>query len=310
MTWHIRMRLKKLEARARPRRYFQSRLRTRLVYPHGRPWHVVFVRPVAGMLTVAAVMGAGTSVYAYSSEDVLPSHPLYPVRQTLERVEERIAFSNTHRANLERKILLRRVREAELMEVRRMRIGPQDIERMMRAMQEAIDIGEKLPPPLQNQHDQMVAQAELQHAKLIERVLSAGGNGENAKVERLMKRELGNLGERIEKMDERRRRTYENLLIRRAAMMRKMPWRIENGNVFVIPPADINIEPFAPTSVNDLEQRLQEVEVFITEPSIEGSVSVSETFERLMEPMDGSSSEIRTLFMQEPDNKFELKTTR
>ncbi|RIL00340.1 hypothetical protein DCC77_02105 [Candidatus Uhrbacteria bacterium] len=304
------MRLKKLEARARPRRYFQSRLRTRLVYPHGRPWHVVFVRPVAGMLTVAAVMGAGTSVYAYSSEDVLPSHPLYPVRQTLERVEERIAFSNTHRANLERKILLRRVREAELMEVRRMRIGPQDIERMMRAMQEAIDIGEKLPPPLQNQHDQMVAQAELQHAKLIERVLSAGGNGENAKVERLMKRELGNLGERIEKMDERRRRTYENLLIRRAAMMRKMPWRIENGNVFVIPPADINIEPFAPTSVNDLEQRLQEAEVFITEPSIEGSVSVSETFERLMEPMDGSSSEIRTLFMQEPDNKFELKTTR
>jgi hypothetical protein len=271
---------------------------------------VVFVRPVAGMLTVAAVMGAGTSVYAYSSEDVLPSHPLYPVRQTLERVEERIAFSNTHRANLERKILLRRVREAELMEVRRMRIGPQDIERMMRAMQEAIDIGEKLPPPLQNQHDQMVAQAELQHAKLIERVLSAGGNGENAKVERLMKRELGNLGERIEKMDERRRRTYENLLIRRAAMMRKMPWRIENGNVFVIPPADINIEPFAPTSVNDLEQRLQEAEVFITEPSIEGSVSVSETFERLMEPMDGSSSEIRTLFMQEPDNKFELKTTR
>lgn len=310
MTWHIRMRLKKLEARARPRRYFQSRLRTRLVYPHGRPWHVVFVRPVAGMLTVAAVMGAGTSVYAYSSEDVLPSHPLYPVRQTLERVEERIAFSNTHRANLERKILLRRVREAELMEVRRMRIGPQDIERMMRAIQEAIDIGEKLPPPLQNQHDQMVAQAELQHAKLIERVLSAGGNGENAKVERLMKRELGNLGERIEKMDERRRRTYENLLIRRAAMMRKMPWRIENGNVFVIPPADINIEPFAPTSVNDLEQRLQEAEVFITEPSIEGSVSVSETFERLMEPMDGSSSEIRTLFMQEPDNKFELKTTR
>ncbi|MBE7481608.1 MAG: hypothetical protein HS104_16710 [Polyangiaceae bacterium] len=120
--------------------------------------------------------------------------------ETPTRVEERIAFSNTHRANLERKILLRRVREAELMEVRRMRIGPQDIERMMRAMQEAIDIGEKLPPPLQNQHDQMVAQAELQHAKLIERVLSAGGNGENAKVERLMKRGARrNLGERIEK---------------------------------------------------------------------------------------------------------------
>lgn len=253
MTWHIRMRLKKLEARARPRRYFQSRLRTRLVYPHGRPWHVVFVWPVAGMLTVAAVMGAGTSVYAYSSEDVLPSHPLYPVRQTLERVEERIAFSNTHRANLERKILLRRVREAELMEVRRMRIGPQDIERMMRAMQEAIDIGEKLPPPLQNQHDQMVAQAELQHAKLIERVLSAGGNGENAKVERLMKRELGNLGERIEKMDERRRRTYENLLIRRAAMMRKMPWKIEDDGVYITPPGMIE---FAPTSVRDFETRV------------------------------------------------------
>lgn len=275
---HVRSSLRRVERQSRPDRHFRVRLRNRLVYPYGRPWYVFAMKPVAGVMSIAVMMGAGTGVYAYSSEQVLPSHPLYPVRQEMEALEEHFQFTDVQRANLRRKLLSRRVHEAELMDAGNRKMAPQDISRITNAVRMAVEVGSTLPPELQRQHDQMIVHMELRQAKLIQRGSVFRKQGEREAVERAFTEHLEQIGEYVEHLGEGRKQEYQNLLIRRAAVMKKLHWRLENGDVYIVP--DIKeMLPFAPTSVDDLEQRIREVDVL--PPALLPTQDVSDDIQRV-----------------------------
>lgn len=59
----------------------------------------------------------GMASYAYASDAVLPDTPLYPVRQTLEAIEVKLATTPEVRAKVVEKHVLRRKKEAHLLEV-------------------------------------------------------------------------------------------------------------------------------------------------------------------------------------------------
>lgn len=59
----------------------------------------------------------GMASYVYASDAVLPDTPLYPVRQTLEALEVKLATTPEVRAKVAEKQVLRRKKEAHLLEV-------------------------------------------------------------------------------------------------------------------------------------------------------------------------------------------------
>src|SRR3989338_8315308 len=91
MLWSIRQNLKRLSRLAEPRPAFQRALRKELVVP--RPWFVAVLKPAFATVSIVTMLGAGTATYAYTSDDVVPDHPLYPIREQVERVEEAIAVT-------------------------------------------------------------------------------------------------------------------------------------------------------------------------------------------------------------------------
>ncbi|MFA6429522.1 MAG: hypothetical protein WCV84_03435 [Patescibacteria group bacterium] len=117
--WHLKWRLYRLRQRAKPSALFASTLEQRFqTAPTTVRRPFTFVMKFATVMGVLAlVIGVGTSGYAYASDDVLPDHPLYGLRTTIEQAEARIAPTMLRQApdEVRAKILQRRIKELRLM---------------------------------------------------------------------------------------------------------------------------------------------------------------------------------------------------
>ena len=111
--------LARLSRRADPSRDFIASLHKRLE-DTGYLAPAVRRAPVwklcgAGLLALLLVF-IGTGSYAYASDDVLPDHPLYPLRQTIEQAELNLSPMVTHapKEKIQAKILARRLKEIKI----------------------------------------------------------------------------------------------------------------------------------------------------------------------------------------------------
>lgn len=131
----IRFKLWQLSRRAQPDAAFLARMETTL-HEHG-----AFVRGAtslafrfAGAACAFALVLGGTTTYAYASESVLPTHPLYSLRETVETFEQSTALNAESKANVQRKLVERRLNEIRVMRNRRLAILPQAVTRLRESM--------------------------------------------------------------------------------------------------------------------------------------------------------------------------------
>ena len=80
---------------------------------------------LAGLVTLAT---GGTGVYAYVSPDVTDGTPLYPVKQTLEKVEEKLQNTPEKKAEFYLKKIARREAEAQVLAARQRPVEKTDTE--------------------------------------------------------------------------------------------------------------------------------------------------------------------------------------
>jgi len=69
-------------------------------------------------VTILVVGTAGTGAYAYTSPDVTTGTPLYPIKQQLEKVEEKVQITPEAKANFYLKQIKRREAEAVVIQKR------------------------------------------------------------------------------------------------------------------------------------------------------------------------------------------------
>ena len=130
MRWQLSRALARLSRRVNPSRDFVVSLHRRLE-DAGYLAPTVRRTPVwklcgAGVLALLLVF-IGTGSYAYASDDVLPDHPLYPLRQTIERAELELApiVTRTPKEKTQAKMLARRVKELQLVREKNLRVAPE-----------------------------------------------------------------------------------------------------------------------------------------------------------------------------------------
>lgn len=114
MNWRVKWQLNRISRKAEPDPAFVRQLEKRLKQEVGHPiWWVHWGKVGAAIMSASAVLMTGTGAYAYSSEEVVPDHPLYPVRQSIEQVEQTLAVTDEAKSRVELKQLARRVKEAQ-----------------------------------------------------------------------------------------------------------------------------------------------------------------------------------------------------
>ncbi len=88
------------------------------------------LRFTSAAVAIVLILGGSTTTYAYASESVLPNSPLYPLREAVEIVEEKVAISPASKAAVQRKLVERRLGEIRKMSKKNLVIEPRVAERL------------------------------------------------------------------------------------------------------------------------------------------------------------------------------------
>ncbi len=124
MDFKTRYQLWKLKKMAQPSSVFAKTLekKLRIRMGHGAWW--VFLKSESRRIAIATMsgiflIGGGTGVYAYTSDNVTPDHPLYVLRTAMENVEMATSFKAERRAYIQRKQELRHQQDIARMKNRK-----------------------------------------------------------------------------------------------------------------------------------------------------------------------------------------------
>jgi len=115
MNLITRYRLWTISRRAAPDAKFLNMMDARFLSKRAMSYAM---RLSASLAALVLSLGLGTSAYAYSSDDITPDHPLYPIRTAVETVEETVAVTPALKQAVQTKMVQRRLREVQVLEAK------------------------------------------------------------------------------------------------------------------------------------------------------------------------------------------------
>ncbi|MFA5935247.1 MAG: DUF5667 domain-containing protein [Patescibacteria group bacterium] len=202
-NFQLERKLKKLSRHAEPDRAFVAALENKILGQIPRPIRIPAWKFAMGSLTAITLMLSGTGVYAYSSDEVLPDHLLYPLRETVENVEASLAFTPALKASVRLRLAKRRLREQFLVQAKGKAIQPEQTVRFVQSVERAIEAGDALPSAQQARLDRMAARLEAA-------IVATSGTRPFPVEEQVQK-----LEQRIQQLPEVRRKEYRKIIEQR-----------------------------------------------------------------------------------------------
>lgn len=122
MNWFLKRKLEKMGQHGDPSPVFVRSLEKRLRAEIGHPvWWIRWPKVATAACSIVMLAGSGTGAYAYNSDEVLPDHPLYAVRQGIEQIEERVAITPRMKERVRAKFQKRREKEQQVLKKRKER---------------------------------------------------------------------------------------------------------------------------------------------------------------------------------------------
>lgn len=126
MFWKARYKLHCLKKKSDPTKEFRNALSYKLKERYDILYHnmpekrsaVMFLRYAVVALSLILILSVGTGVYAFTSSNVNVTHPLYPVKRSLEKVQKILARTPEQKANVDLEHLTKRRAELEQMRVK------------------------------------------------------------------------------------------------------------------------------------------------------------------------------------------------
>ncbi len=116
MDWITELKLNALSRKISPDRAFIKQLEAKLKAESQLTLAWIPMWKLAAVPSLLLILATGsTGVYAYTSDQVLPSHALYSVRQNMEKIESKITVGSSNQALIAVKHLQRRLHEDDLL---------------------------------------------------------------------------------------------------------------------------------------------------------------------------------------------------
>ncbi len=165
---NIKRQFKRISKEADPDPRFVRALELRIreeISPR-HPWALRWKTAAVG-LTSAGMMLVGAGSYAYASDTVVPGHTLYPVRETIERAEERLAFRPSWKAGVHLRHLARRLHEQEVIERHASDLPTRHLELYNETMNRTVEALPMLPPPTRERVDRRLIELERMYRERV-----------------------------------------------------------------------------------------------------------------------------------------------
>lgn len=227
--WILSRKLNRIARRADPSHAFIVALEKR--FRGGRPTHTTMWKVAMTSMTSAGVLFLGTGTYAYASENVVPDHPLYGVRQTIEQAESALAFTPTLKARVGVHLMSRRLREEEVVAKRRKAITQDQIGRFIRQTEDAMDANRLASSRVATMLDTTIASLEKEHVTFLEQLRAQGVDSvERGRIALWLTDQTEKLQARIRTMPVARQAAYQDLLERKLSTISPSVNTMENAD--------------------------------------------------------------------------------
>ena len=201
----IRYKLWRMSKRAQPDAAFVARLAARFT-PHQatRSAHLATFKFATAVCAIVLLLSGGTSAYAYSSDEVLPDHPLYGLRETVESVEEKVAITQDSKQAVQRKLLQRRLKEIRSMRQRKLQVAPTLVNKIQDRLEK---LGEN--------KETETSRAAQAYRVLLEKRATAHDKREQERLDAESDEHLQQLETRIQRLELRARSLRPGALLQR-----------------------------------------------------------------------------------------------
>lgn len=212
--WMLARKLDRIGRKANPDAAFVRSLKQRIV---GKPRSVVshWKKAAVGSITSASLLLLGTGAFAYSSDVVLPDHPLYPVRQTLEKVEVKLSFTLEQKAKVQLDHLERRLKEQQLLNKSNKPIDPARVKRFVGETEAEIDAVGSIPGPRGAELDQATAKVEQDFAAtLVQAKEQTKDDTEKEKINSMLDEQTDAIEAHVKKLHEKRQKHFKGVIQR------------------------------------------------------------------------------------------------
>lgn len=213
MDWYLKYKLRKLSRKADPDKEFVLNLDKRLgigMAPEARRipvWRFAMVPVLVGILAVST-----TGAYAYASEGVLPGNALYPVKQGLEKIEEKITLKPQAKALVAIRHLERRLYEDTILFKRNKRLPKARLNDFRFRLDILMDQIGRLNENQRTQLDERLATLADGYRSLVTEVSQAAVDAnEKVEMDKAIDSNDESLEKKIEAMDAKRQDSFKHL---------------------------------------------------------------------------------------------------
>lgn len=217
LGWGMKDRLNKIGRRADPDgefvRAFEAHLRSETA--PATKFFTVW-KTAAVSLSLIGCFVIGTGAYAYASDNVLPEHPLYPVKTALEKAEGKLALAPGREATIRLKMARRRLKEQLLLNAGGKPVSPDQMRRFVYQIERAIEANGGLPEKERREFDRLTARIEaIYAASLVHEREKIENETEKVKIDSIIEEQTDRVQSKVENLQPARQKNFEKVIERR-----------------------------------------------------------------------------------------------
>ncbi|HVM90468.1 MAG TPA: DUF5667 domain-containing protein [Verrucomicrobiae bacterium] len=173
----IRYTFWKIARRAKPDAAFVARMEREFAkrnVQNAKSDFTSFALRLTGALSALVLsLGLGTSAYAYSSDDVTPDHPLYPIRTAVENVAEAAAVTPALKAAVQQTMVKRRLHEVQVLEAKHPQLEDKPEGQVLKRVESVLKDGlrnKETPDEIRQKASEAIDQTDLSNLRPLQRL--------------------------------------------------------------------------------------------------------------------------------------------
>ena len=213
MDWSTEHKLHKLAKRADPDRFFVTRLEKRLKAESGTSWIWLPLWKWASVPVLVVFLAGGTTcAYAYTSEDVLPDHALYPIKRGIEKVEETAVLNKGQKTLIELKHLQRRLHEDQLILAKQKRLPKARLDNFESNLQTLLKQSAGLPEKSRSNFNKNIINVIKDYRNLLaEAKMKTQNTKDREEIGKMLKRNIEETERNISSLNDKRKAEFDIL---------------------------------------------------------------------------------------------------
>lgn len=216
VEWILGRKLNKIGQRSNPDRKFVHALEKKILGRMATPSRMArLLRVATGSIASTIMLCAGTGAYAYTSDVVLPTHPLYSVRQAIEKTEDVLAFTPEKKADVRLRHARRRLHERFLLEIHERPVTVEQVDQFVKTMDGVMEANGKLNEEQRKKYDDLAEKLESTYVSSFANERdTAKSPQEQKKSDSLMESQEAAFQQHVDRLEGERKEKYQGVLRR------------------------------------------------------------------------------------------------